>query len=99
MHSRGHYEQQLELVNDILYRKKRDLFYNRKYELHSLSEQQKEMDIKALKFLLGLTVAKKDEITERRDELIKICLENKINNPIIGAQHYDPRAFDYSRKQ
>ena len=99
MHSRGHYEQQLELVNDILYRKKRDLFYNRKYELHSLSEQQKEMDIKALKFLLGLTVAKKDEITERRDELIKICLENKINNPIIGAQHYDPWAFDYSRKQ
>lgn len=34
---------------------------------------------------------------ERRSELKKICLENGINNPIIGEEHYDPTTFDYSR--
>jgi hypothetical protein len=33
-----------------------DLFYNRKFDLHTLNEKVKEADIEDLKMLLGLTL-------------------------------------------
>lgn len=55
------------------------------------------IDQKGLHFLLNLTVGKKEDVTERRNELKKICIENGINNPIIGEQLYNPTKFDYTR--
>jgi hypothetical protein len=26
-----------------------------------------------------------------------ICIKTGINNPIVGEEYYDPRAFDYSK--
>jgi hypothetical protein len=97
MHSRQYYEEQLASVDDILYKKRKALFYDRKFELHTLSEEQKVNDLKALHFLLNLTVGKRDEVMERKNELKRICIENKINNPIIGEKLYNPSGFDYSR--
>ena len=50
-----------------------------------------------MQFLLKLTVATKDELTERREKLVEICLKNNINHPMICEERYDPRNFDYSR--
>lgn len=62
-----------------------------------MNDNQKDEDMRALFFLLNLTVTKKDVIMDRKNELKRICLQKGINNPIIGDEHYDPNKFDYSR--
>ena len=42
-------------------------------------------------------MTKKDAVLERKKELKRICLARGVNNPIVGEEHYDPRAFDYSK--
>lgn len=69
----------------------------RKFQLHSLAEEQKKEDIKSLYFLLNLTVAKKDVVTERSELLKSICVKHGINHPLIGEKLYDPMKFDYSK--
>ena len=96
-HSRDFFDGQLKALNDTIFQNKRDLFYKRKFELQNLAEVQRQDDLAAMQFLLKLTVATKDELTERREKLVEICLKNNINHPMIGEERYDPRKFDYSR--
>ena len=41
----------------------------------------------------------KDLQTIRREELVKICVDQNINNPIVGPDRYDPLKFDYTKQE
>lgn len=85
------------MVELNIFQNKKALFFDRKFELHSLMSEQKHADLKSLKFLLNLTVTKKDVGKEREVELKNICIKQGINHPIVGDEYYDPKSFDYSR--
>jgi hypothetical protein len=76
----------MQKVNGLLYIQRKDLFYNRKYELHTINLEQHKQDIITLEFLLNLTVQAKTELELRKEELINICVQNGINNPIVGKE-------------
>lgn len=54
-HSRKYFDGQLTNVNRMLNKHKKELFFKRKYDLHTINEEQKNLDIKSLEFLLNLT--------------------------------------------
>jgi hypothetical protein len=97
-HSRDYYQNQINACHHTISKEKRALLYTRKFELYSLYEMQKAIDIKCLRFLLKMTLPQKDPLKERTKELRRICIEFMINNPIIGEELYDPNAFDYSNE-
>lgn len=70
----------------MLYVQRKDLYFNRKYDLHTINEEQKCSDLKALEFLLNLTVQAVGEVERRKIELKKICIDNGINNPLVGKE-------------
>jgi len=60
MHAREYYNKQLQMVELYINLHKKELYFDRKFELHSLSQEQRITDVKSLKFLLNLTTTKKD---------------------------------------
>ena len=76
--------QQLSRIDHNLYRFAKNLFYNRKFDLHSLYAEKKEEDRADLNLLMGLVVEVKEDQTE--DNLKDICIKYGINNPLIGDE-------------
>ena len=76
---------QLYAVNHTLKAEACDLFYNRKFDLHTLNEKAKEADIQDLNMLLGLTLPEPQN-DWRKKELRQICITYKINSPLIGEE-------------
>jgi len=85
-HSRTYLETQMTNLDQKLYKKKDSLFFDKKTQLHTLSEEQREQDIKTLDFLINLTTQAISEPERRHRELKKICILHQINNPIIGKE-------------
>jgi hypothetical protein len=54
-HSRRTVNNQIDNVNETLIKDCDELYFKRKFDLHTLNEQQKRSDQKALMFLLNLT--------------------------------------------
>lgn len=83
-------------TNNLLFKKRDALFYNRKYEIHSLNEEQIKEQKAELEFLLGLTIPSVDEVARRKEELRRICLSKGINNVLLGKD-YDPNKYDFTQ--
>jgi hypothetical protein len=82
--------------NNLLFKHRDALFYQRKYEMHSLNEEQIKEQRAALEFLLGLTIPTVDEVQRRKEELRRICLSKGINNVLLGKD-YDPNKYDFTK--
>ena len=83
--SRDYLEKRLSGVDEVIRNNSHELYYNRKFHLQNLYEDKEKIDQKHLKVILGLTLDK-NESDYHMKQLKKICIEHKINNPIIGEE-------------
>ncbi len=92
--ARNRTKHQLQAVDGKIEKQVHDLFYHRKYDLHSLHQEKKADDKRDLDLLLNMTIGEKDDNSYVMEELKRICLQYNINNPVIGDELYNPTKYD-----
>lgn len=75
------------------------LFYGREFDLHTLNQAHIRDQRRDLTELHQFLVSNDDHKGEEMKQLQQICIDCKINSPLLGDQLYDPNAFDLSKKK
>jgi hypothetical protein len=79
-------KKQLKRVSYNLRKEAHDLFFNRKFNLHTLNQVAIEEDIHDLNELYQYLVSHDQYKDHRREELKQICIKFGINNPFLGEE-------------